>query len=81
MGDLQKKSHVSLGGLSKFIAIQIKLDELIRAVEGAHNSLLDIEELTDEEICKIKAKYLQLAKQAIDDVRLGRKDTGQPDIT
>src|SRR5262245_50023883 len=29
-------------------AMQLKLDELIRAIEGAHNSLLDLEELSQE---------------------------------
>ena len=31
-------------------AIQLKLDELIRAIAGAHNYLMDLEEATDEEV-------------------------------
>ena len=45
-------------------AIQIKLDELIRAVESAHNALLDLEELDDEELDAIRKDYLDLAKKA-----------------
>lgn len=45
-------------------AIQIKLDELIRAVETAHNALLDLEELEDEELDDIRKDYLELAKKA-----------------
>jgi low affinity Fe/Cu permease len=45
-------------------AIQIKLDELIRAVERAHNALLDLEELDDDELDGIRKDYLDLAKVA-----------------
>ncbi len=58
-------------------AIQIKLDELIRAIEGAHNALMDLEELTQSEIDQIRAKYQKLAKMARDDVRNGKVDTGR----
>ena len=56
-------------------AIQIKLDELIRAHEGAHNALLDLEELTQEQINNIKQKYEHLAKQARVDLKNGKIDT------
>src|SRR4051812_49358913 len=36
------------------VAIQLKLDELIRSKENARNSLMDLEELSDEEIKEIK---------------------------
>ena len=36
-------------------AIQIKLDEIIRALEGAHNALLDLEELEEEDLNRIRA--------------------------
>lgn len=45
-------------------AIQVKLDELIRANKGAHNSLLDLEDLEEEELDKIRADYEQLAARA-----------------
>jgi low affinity Fe/Cu permease len=45
-------------------ALQIKLDELIRSIEGAHNALLDLEELDDEELEEIRSDYLKLAEAA-----------------
>jgi low affinity Fe/Cu permease len=45
-------------------ALQIKLDELIRAVKGAHDALLDLEELDEEELDLIRADYIKLAKKA-----------------
>jgi low affinity Fe/Cu permease len=45
-------------------AIQIKLDELIRSIEGAHNSLLDLEELDDEVIDRMRKRYIELAEAA-----------------
>ena len=62
------------------LALQLKLDELIRAMEGAHNSLLDIEELTEEELAKLKKRYSELSKQALEDIRKGKDDTGRVDI-
>src|SRR5512143_3264179 len=45
-------------------AVQVKLDELIRATEGAHNALLDLEELSDEQLDRIRADYVGLAEKA-----------------
>jgi low affinity Fe/Cu permease len=57
-------------------AIQIKLDELIRATQGAHNALLDLEELDEETLRKFHAKYEALAAAARD---RGLDDTGTPE--
>src|SRR5689334_16442518 len=61
-------------------ALQLKLDELIRAVEGAHNALLDLEDLTDEELLKIRQQYIALAKKARADLKQGLQDTAAEDI-
>jgi low affinity Fe/Cu permease len=50
-------------------ALQIKLDELIRAVESAHNALLDLEELDDDELDAIRKDYLDLAQTARDKLK------------
>jgi low affinity Fe/Cu permease len=59
-------------------AIQVKLDELIRALKGAHNALLDLEELEEEELDRIRAHYGQLAEKARAGLRQGLRDTGVP---
>jgi low affinity Fe/Cu permease len=61
-------------------AVQLKLDELIRAVEGAHNALLDIEELTEEELTVLRRRYAALAARAREQVRMGGRDTDRPEI-
>ena len=61
-------------------AVQVKLDELIRAVEGAHNALLDLEELTDDELMRIREQYIDLAHRARANLKKGIKDTGQVEI-
>src|SRR5205823_7127518 len=53
-------------------AIQLKLDELIRATEAAHNAFLDVEEISEPELDRIKSNFGQLAKKARDDVRSGK---------
>jgi low affinity Fe/Cu permease len=45
-------------------AMQIKLDELIHAVESANNALLDLEQLDEKTLDRIKATYLAKAKKA-----------------
>jgi low affinity Fe/Cu permease len=42
-------------------AMQIKLDELIRAVEGAQNGLVALEDLSEEELDRYKARFAALA--------------------
>ena len=56
-------------------AIQTKLDELIRAIEGAHNALLDLEELDESEIEHIRRDYRNLAAKARKAIEEGMKDT------
>jgi low affinity Fe/Cu permease len=61
-------------------AIQIKLDELIRATQGAHNALLNLEQLEDEELERYLRSYAQLAKAAREKLRKGELDTDSPDM-
>jgi low affinity Fe/Cu permease len=60
-------------------AIQIKLDELIRATKGAHNALLDLEEMDDEMLNAFRAKYELLAESARKQVEEGGFDTDSPE--
>ena len=61
-------------------AMQVKLDELIRAVQGAHNVLLDLEELEEKDLDRIRNNYERLAEQAREELRQGRLDTDCPDL-
>ena len=61
-------------------AIQIKLDELIRSIEGAHNALLELEELDQKDLDRIKAEYRTLAEKARKDLKKGKKDTDVPEV-
>ena len=61
-------------------AIQIKLDELIRAMEGAHNILLDLEELDEKDLDRIRTEYRKLAEKARKDLKKGKGDTGVPNV-
>lgn len=62
------------------IAIQLKLDEIIRATKGAHNEMMDIEKLMDEDLARIQKKYGLLAEKTKEDLRKGKIDTHTPDI-
>ncbi|MEI6318970.1 MAG: low affinity iron permease family protein [Pseudomonadota bacterium] len=60
-------------------AIQVKLDELIRATRGAHNALLDLEELEEESLDAFRRKYQALARTARTALEGGVDDTGTPE--
>ena len=60
-------------------AIQVKLDELIRATQGAHNALLDLEELEGDRLEEFRRKYEALAKAAREEIERGEADTGTPE--
>jgi low affinity Fe/Cu permease len=61
-------------------AMQIKLDELIRATQGAHNALLNLEHLEDEELARYRRHYAALARVARKKLRDGELDTDSPEI-
>jgi low affinity Fe/Cu permease len=61
-------------------ALQLKLDELIRATHSAHNALLDIEELSQNELDQIKRRFEELARQARENIRSGKSDLGHPEM-
>ena len=61
-------------------AIQLKLDELIRATRGAHNALLDLEELEEEELDGFRQKYIELAKAARDCLDDDETERGTPEV-
>ncbi len=60
-------------------AIQVKLDELIRATKGAHNALLDLEEIDEELLDQFRARYVALAHQARTALKAGGLDTDTPE--
>ena len=61
-------------------AIQLKLDELIRATQGAHNALLDLEEIDEERLEAYRASYCRLAALAREKQKSGELDTDSPEI-
>ncbi|MEO6080083.1 MAG: low affinity iron permease family protein [Steroidobacteraceae bacterium] len=60
-------------------AMQVKLDELIRATKGAHNALLDLEELDEDVILAFRKRYQTLAASARSDQDRGVIDTDSPE--
>ena len=61
-------------------AVQLKLDELIRAASGAQNDLLDIEELTDRDLDRLRVGYEALAQRAREKRRGDVVDDVPPDV-
>jgi low affinity Fe/Cu permease len=61
-------------------AIQIKLDELIRATQGAHNAILDLEQLDEKQLTAYLKRYEALATAARERLQSGKLDTDSPDF-
>jgi low affinity Fe/Cu permease len=61
-------------------AVQIKLDELIRVTAGAHNTLMNLEVIGEEEFTRIRAKYKELAEFAQAQLDNGKDDTDTPKV-
>jgi len=61
-------------------AMQIKLDELIRATKNAHTVVLDIEELSQTELDELKRCYTDLAHETLKKMRAGKSDLGTPEV-
>jgi low affinity Fe/Cu permease len=57
-------------------AMHLKLDELIRVVKGARNQLVDLEELSDDELKKLEEQFRRLRKLSVKSRT--RSDNGQP---
>jgi low affinity Fe/Cu permease len=57
-------------------AMQVKLDELIHVTKGAQNALLDLEELEEEELDRIRDGYEKIAERARGEFRKPRKKEG-----
>jgi len=60
-------------------AIQLKLDELIRATKGAHNAVLDLEELDERSLEEFRGRYETLARLARARLAEGEEDTDTPE--
>jgi low affinity Fe/Cu permease len=60
-------------------ALQVKLDELLRVTAGAHNALLDLEELEEHDLSRIRAGYTRLAERARKRLGEGGVDTDVTD--
>ncbi|WP_149141155.1 low affinity iron permease family protein [Gemmobacter caeruleus] len=60
-------------------ALQLKLDELIRATQGAHNALLDLEELEERQQEAFRSRYERLAMEARRKLAEGGADTDTPE--
>jgi low affinity Fe/Cu permease len=57
-------------------AIQVKLDEIIRAIGNAKNEVMDLEELEENELDEIRATYTTMAEKA-----RGERSGGRPATT
>jgi low affinity Fe/Cu permease len=55
-------------------AVQLKLDELIRAAAGAQDALLDLEELNEQDFQLLRDRYEEMARRAREQLQRGSSD-------
>lgn len=61
-------------------AIHLKLDELIRVTQGAHNRMLDLEVHEEHQLDELRKRYEQLARSAREGTTGSVEDTGTPEL-
>lgn len=61
-------------------AIHLKLDELIRVTQGAHNRMLDLEVHEEQQLDELRKRYEQLARSAREGITGSVEDTGSPEL-
>jgi low affinity Fe/Cu permease len=59
------------------VVVQLKLDELLRAVSRARTGLVDLEHLTDEQLAQLKRDFATLSQEHCDDVETSVANAGQ----
>src|SRR5437764_440056 len=59
-------------------AVNLKLDEVIRAVKGARNQLINLEGLSDEDLTKLEKQFERVRKKAEWDGENGHSEPGEP---
>lgn len=62
------------------LALQLKLDEVIRSIKGASNEMLKVEELNDEELVELQKKYEHLAAEIKKRKTEGKDTSGTPNV-
>ena len=62
-------------------ALQLKLDELIRANHNASNAFLTLEDLTLEELERVRIRYEELAQRARARLNQGKSANGAPSVS
>src|SRR6266571_5314910 len=58
------------------LAIHLKLNELLRAIHGARNSLVDLEALSDEDMARLKQEFARVSRRKCDPA--GEDDAPRP---
>jgi low affinity Fe/Cu permease len=61
-------------------AVRLKLDELIRAVQGAQNWVMSLEDMSEEELERLRALYYQLAERAQASLKQGSQKKEAPQV-